>query len=63
MVKGLEAPDVERDSIILDVEPVRVPFYADNSILQRTGVVLRAKRRSQVNVEMWHGKGKGLEFP
>uniref|UniRef100_A0A1I7XQY7 Protein croquemort n=1 Tax=Heterorhabditis bacteriophora TaxID=37862 RepID=A0A1I7XQY7_HETBA len=47
-VKGMNESDPERDVITVDIEP-------------RIGVVLRAQRRSQINVEMW--KGKELTFP
>ncbi|CAI4230681.1 unnamed protein product [Auanema sp. JU1783] len=47
-VVGLNKSEVARDSIIVDIEP-------------RTGVVLKAQRRSQVNIEMW--KGKDIKFP
>ncbi|ETN71150.1 CD36 family protein [Necator americanus] len=47
-VKGLNSTDPERDSIFVDIEP-------------RLGAVLRAQRRSQVNIEMW--KGLDLVFP
>ncbi|EYC20723.1 hypothetical protein Y032_0021g390 [Ancylostoma ceylanicum] len=47
-VKGLNSTDPERDVIFVDIEP-------------RLGAVLRAHRRSQVNIEMW--KGKDIIFP
>ncbi|CAD6196217.1 unnamed protein product [Caenorhabditis auriculariae] len=47
-VKGMNESDLERDGITVDIEP-------------RLGTVLRACRRSQVNIEMW--KGKDLTFP
>ncbi|EGT60170.1 hypothetical protein CAEBREN_31556 [Caenorhabditis brenneri] len=47
-VKGLNATDDIRDSIVVDIEP-------------RVGAVLYARRVSQVNIEMW--KGKNLTFP
>lgn len=47
-IKGLNSTDAERDIILVDIEP-------------RLGAVLRAHRRSQVNIEMW--KGHDLVFP
>ncbi|VDO60932.1 unnamed protein product [Heligmosomoides polygyrus] len=47
-VKGLNSTDPDRDIILVDIEP-------------RLGAVLRAHRRSQVNIEMW--KGRDLVFP
>lgn len=59
-VRGLEEPDVDRDIITVDIEPVRI-FLSMEGFMQRLGVVLSAGRRSQVNIEMW--KGKDIKFP
>ncbi|CAB3401786.1 unnamed protein product [Caenorhabditis bovis] len=47
-VGGLNASDEAADSILVDIEP-------------RLGVVLYARRVSQVNIEMW--RGENLSFP
>jgi len=47
-VSGINASDLSRDQISVDIEP-------------RLGVILRANRTSQINVAMW--KGKGINFP
>lgn len=42
-IEGLEKPDPERDEIQVDLEP-------------RLGAVITARRRFQINVEMWRGE-------